>query len=57
MRALLIVICAAALQHISGFSLIRSKTFRLATLMAKKDKKASTYKAPAGTVTMLSSAY
>jgi hypothetical protein len=52
MRALLIVICAAALQHISGFSLIRPKTFRLETLMAKKDKKASTYKAPAGTVTM-----
>jgi hypothetical protein len=52
MRALLIVICAAVLQHVSGFSLIRPKTFRLERLMAKKDKKASTYKAPAGKVTM-----
>jgi hypothetical protein len=52
MRALLIVICAAVLQHVTGFSIMRPKSFRLEALMAKKDKKASTYKAPAGTFTI-----
>ena len=48
MRAILLVIVAVVLNHVSCFTLVRPKTFRLENLFAKKDKKASTYKAPAG---------
>ena len=48
MRALLVILLAFAIENVSSFSVVRPKTFRMAKLSAKKDKKASTYKATAG---------
>ena len=50
MKLLFLAVCAAVLQHVSAFSVVRPNSFRLSVLSAKKDKIASTYKPAAGSV-------
>ena len=48
MRTFLVFLLAAALENAASFNLVRHRAFQMESLLAKKDKKASTYKPTAG---------